>query len=726
MTSAATATPTVLLADATTGFTLALDDGVGVLTYDAPGAPINTLNSRIGPVLARFFTEIESNSAISALVIFSAKVDSWIAGADIEELGRITTAQQGADLSHAGQMLLDRLAALRKPTVAAIHGAALGGGLEVALACSHRIVTDHPKSILALPEVQLGLLPAAGGTQRLPRLVGLRNALDMILTGKNIRARKALQMGLVHEMVHPSILRDVALQRARQLGRGETPTLRPRTHSASAMLLEDNALGRMLIFRQARDGVLKKTKGKYPAPLAALETVQRGYADGFEAGLREEARRFGELTVSPECRQLVSIFFATAALKKDSGLADGVTPMPREIRKVGIVGAGFMGAGIASVAVQAGSMVRLKDASLERTAAGWRAVRDVVRERLTRRQVTRLQMDDLLSQIGVTTDYSGFASAQLVIEAVFEDLAVKQQVLREVESVAPSAIFASNTSTIPIRQIAAVAAHPERVVGMHFFSPVHKMPLLEVIVTPETSAETTATVVQYGRALGKTVIVVRDGPGFYVNRILGPYINEAGTLLDAGASIDAIDGALTAFGFPVGPITLLDEVGLDIAGKSGPIMAAAFGARMQPSPVLARVIESGRLGRKIRRGFYRYDHTGKRLGADEGVYALTMAGAARQPMAADAVQRRTVLRMLNEAVDCLDDGIIRSPRDGDIGAIFGIGFPPFLGGPFRYIDTLGVAAVVGQLDELDAQFPGRFTPAKRLRFMARHGTRFYP
>lgn len=718
-------TATVLLADAATGITLSLEDGVGVLDYDAPGTPVNTLNSRIGPVLERCFAEIEGNPAITAVVLFSGKGDSWIAGADIEELGNVRTAADGEALSRGGQLLLNQLAGLRTPTIAAIHGAALGGGLEVALACSHRIITDHPKSILAFPEVQLGLLPAAAGTQRLPRLVGLQAALEMILTGKNIRAKKALQMGLVHELVHPSILRDVAMRRARALGRGETPPLRMRSRGASHVLLEDNALGRMLVFRQAREGVLKKTKGKYPAPLAALECVQRGYREGFEAGLREESVRFGELTVSPECKQLVYLFFATTALKKDSGLPEGVAATPREIHKLGILGAGFMGAGIASVAVQAGSMVRLKDASLERLASGWRAVRDVVKERFARRQITRLQMDDLLSLVGVATDYNGFAGTQLVIEAVFEELAVKQQVLREVEVVAPQAIFASNTSTIPIREIATASTHPERVVGMHFFSPVHRMPLLEVIVTPETSAETITTVVHYGRQLGKTVIVVRDGPGFYVNRILSPYIGEAGTLLDEGASIDAIDGALTAFGFPVGPITLLDEVGLDIAAKSGPIMAAAFGARLQRSAALGRVIESGRVGRKAKRGFYRYDENGKRLGVDEEVYALTAAGATRRSIDPDELQRRTVLRMLNEAVHCLEEGIIRSARDGDIGAVFGIGFPPFLGGPFRYLDTLGAATVVQQLDALEARFPGRYTAAARLRAMVADGTRFH-
>lgn len=716
----------VLLADAATGVTLSLTEGVGVLTYDAPNAPVNTLSSRLAPVWERCFGEIESNAQITAVVIVSGKRDSWIAGADIDELGRVATAAQGEELSRGGQLLLDRLAMMKKPIVAAIHGAALGGGLEVALACHHRIATDHPKTILAQPEVQLGLIPGAGGTQRLPRLVGLQAALEMILTGKNIRAKKALQMGLVHELVHPSILYDVALRRAQQLGRGETPKLKERTHSTAEVLLEDNALGRRLVFRQAREGVLKKTKGKYPAPLAAIDAVQRGYSDGFEAGLREEAVHFGELAVSPECKQLVYLFFATTALKKDTGLPDGTTAVAQDVRRVGILGAGFMGAGIAAVAVQSGTLVRLKDASYERLAGGWRAIRDVVKERQKRRQITRLQMDDMLSQVGATTDYSGFAGAQLVIEAVFEDLRVKQQVLREVEAIAPHVIFASNTSTIPIRDIATASAHPERIVGMHFFSPVHKMPLLEVIVTPTTSAATTATVVQYGRQLGKTVIVVQDGPGFYVNRILAPYINEAGRLLDEGANIESIDGALTAFGFPVGPITLLDEVGLDIAGKSGPIMAAAFGERMQPSAALGQVIASGRLGRKSKRGFYRYDDEGKRRGVDDGVYALTAAGTARRAVAADVVQRRTVLPLLNEAVRCLEEGVIRNARDGDIGAVFGIGFPPFLGGPFRYIDTLGAGEVVRQLDALNAQFPGRYAAADLLRSMAAAGERFHP
>jgi len=713
-------------ADSDVGITMHVDDGVAVITYDQPHSPVNTLNSRMVPVFDRVLQQIERDPQITSALLISGKMDTFIAGADIDELAMITTAAQGEALSRGGQLMFTRLAALRKPVVAAVHGAALGGGLEIALACHHRIASDHPKTIFALPEVQLGLIPGAGGTQRLPLLVGLQVALDMILTGKNVRAKKALQIGLVDELVHPSILRAVALQRARQLGRGETATRPTRSTSTSQIVLEGNPIGRSVVFRKARATVMKKTRGKYPAPLAVIDAVRAGYTSDASAGFAQEARLFGELAVNTVTQQLVYLFFATTALKKDSGVLDTPDAIAKPIHKIGILGAGFMGAGIASVAVQHGSLVRIKDASLDRIAAGWRSVRDVLLRRKQRKQITRAQMDDMLAQLGGTTDYSGFASAQLVIEAVFEDLAVKHQVLRDIEAIAPRAIFASNTSTIPIREIGSAALNKDRVVGMHFFSPVDKMPLLEIIVTPDTSAETTATVVAYGKQLGKTVIVVRDGAGFYVNRILAPYINEAGRLLDDGASIEAVDAALTDFGFPVGPITLLDEVGLDIAGKSGPIMAAAFGERMRPSETLERVIESGRTGRKTKNGFYRYDADGKRLGADDSVYALTPAGAARRTFSVDEIVQRTVLPMLNEAVRCLDDGVLRSARDGDIGAVFGIGFPPFLGGPFRYIDTLSAASVVRQLDALDARFPGRFAAAERLRAMAATNARFHP
>lgn len=707
------------------GIRVEREGNIAVVVYDQVNSPVNVLSSKAGRAFASIFDIVERSPDIAGAVLLSGKRDTWIAGADIEELAALRTPLEGEELSRGGHAVMNKLAGMRTPVVAAIHGAALGGGLETALACRHRIVTDSPKSVLALPEVQLGLIPGAGGTQRLPHVVGLQVALDMILTGKNIRAKKALQMGLVHELVHPAILRRVAVERAGQLARGEPIPMRSRPHGATNILLEDNPLGRAVVFRQAREAVLKKTKGHFPAPLAAIDVVHKGYTDGIDAGLAEEARRFGDLAVSDVSRQLVYLFFATTALKRDTGLPPGVTATARKVQKLGILGAGFMGAGIASVAVQQGTLVRLKDSAPDRLAKGYGAVRDVVRERLRKRQLTRVQADDTLSLVGLTMHYGGFANADLVIEAVFEDLDVKHTVLREVEGAAPRAVFASNTSTIPIRDIARAATHPERVLGMHFFSPVHKMPLLEVIVTPETSAESTITAVEYGRKLGKTVIVVHDGPGFYVNRILAPYLNESGRLVDDGASIDSVDDAMTHFGFPVGPFTLLDEVGLDIAGKSGAILTSAFGERMAPSVTLRRVIENGRLGRKARKGFYTYDGDGKRTGVDGSVYPLSPAGAARKEFDRAMMQNRAVLPLLNEAVRCLEEGIIASPRDGDIGAVFGIGFPPFRGGPFRYMDTLGIADVVRMLDDLNRQFPGRYEPAALLRSLAAQGARFH-
>ena len=488
------------------GLTIELESNVAVLVFDQANSPVNVLNSAIAGAFSKLFDMIERNPAYGGAILLSGKKDSWIAGADIEEMRLFRTPLQGEQLSRAGHAVMDKVEAMKKPVVAAIHGAALGGGLETALACRHRIVTDHPKSVLALPEVQLGLLPGGGGTQRLPRTVGLQVALDLLLTGKNVRAKKALQLGLVHEMVHPAILRAVAIDRAQKLARGEKLPIKKRKHGATNILLEDNPIGRAIVFRQAREMVLKKTKGHYPAPLAIIDVVHKGYSDGLAAGYAEESRRFGDLAVSNVCRQLIYLFFATTALKRDTGLPAGQFATARTVNKLGVLGAGFMGAGIASVAVQQGTLVRMKDASSERVAKGYAAVREVVRERLRKRQITRTQSDDMLSLAGTTIDYSGFANTDLVIEAVFEDLGVKHAVLREVEAAAPRAIFATNTSTIPISDIASVATHPDRVIGMHFFSPVHKMPLLEVIVTPTTSAETTVTAVEYGRKLGKTVM----------------------------------------------------------------------------------------------------------------------------------------------------------------------------------------------------------------------------
>jgi 3-hydroxyacyl-CoA dehydrogenase/enoyl-CoA hydratase/3-hydroxybutyryl-CoA epimerase len=547
----------------------------------------------------------------------------------------------------------------------------------------------------------------------------------MILTSRNVRAKKAYQMGLVHELVHPAILLDIAIDRARKLAEGTLhPDASPKGRGAAGVLLEDNPLGRALVFRKARDGVMSKTHGHYPAPLAALTAVQAGYDKGAEAGYREEAFAFGELAVSEVSRELVYLYFATTALKKDPGV-DEPTPEPHEVNSLGIVGAGFMGAGIASVAVQQGTPVRLKDTDPSRVGHGLAAVSEVLRERLKKKQITRQQYDDQLLLAGGTAEYTGFGNIPLVIEAVFEDIKLKHRIVREVEPLLHSdAVFASNTSTIPIARIAEAAKRPNRVLGMHFFSPVHKMPLLEVIVTPATDADATVTAVAYGKKLGKTVIVVNDAPGFYTTRTLSAYMNEAGRLLDEGAKIETIDKALVDFGFPVGPITLLDEVGIDVGGKVGQTLFEAFGARMAPSESMRHVVESGRTGRKGKSGFYVYDAEGTRGPVDGTVYQLLSHGGVRRDIDPEEIVQRCVLAMVNEAVRCLEEGVLRSPRDGDVGAVFGIGFPPFHGGPFRYVDAQGAEAVVEQLEQLNGRFPGRFVPSDLLVSYARARRRF--
>ncbi len=707
--------------------TTEIDDGIAILTFDMPNEPVNKFNRRVKDELIALFDRLAADQSIIGAVLLSGKKDIWVAGADIEEFLELTTPAEAERLSRDGQQMLDKLETLRVPVVAAIHGACLGGGLEAALACAYRIATDHPKTVLALPEVKLGLIPGAGGTQRLPRLIGLRAALDMILTGKNVRAKQAKRSGLVDEVVHPAILRQIAVRRARELGSGTLKrTVHGGNNGALGLLLDANPLGRRLVFKKATDETLKETRGHYPAPMAALRAVEAGFDLGIHGGFAEEATLFGEMAMSDVAKELIFLFFATTELKKDPGVPEPA-PEPLPIHRLGIIGAGFMGAGIASVAAPEGTSVRLKDADNGRVAKGLAAARTVLEEKLRKRHITRQVFDDQVALITGTTDYSGFASVDLVIEAVFEDIAVKHGVLREVEQiVGEHAIFASNTSTIPITRIAQVAARPDRVVGMHFFSPVHKMPLLEVIVTERTSPEVTATVVAYGKQIGKTTVVVRDGPGFYANRILSPYINEAGKLLDEGATIDGIDAALMDFGFRVGPITLVDEVGIDIAGKAGNIIADAFGSRMAPSQSLQRVVSEGRYGRKGKKGFYLYDEKGKKGGVDPTVYDLLPTGRTRSNIPPDEIRQRTVLAMVNEAARCLEEGILRSARDGDIAAVFGIGFPPFRGGPFRYMDTVGIADIVAQLEDLNGRFPPRFAPADLLVEMARSNLRFYP
>jgi len=452
--------------------------------------------------------------------------------------------------------------------------------------------------------------------------------------------------------------------------------------------------------------------------------VRIGILEGLEAGYAAEADRFGQLAVSSQAKALMSIFLASRELKKETGVSDA-SVRAHSVAKIGMLGGGLMGGGIAVVSArEAGVPVRIKEIDDAGILRGLRYVRKVLDGDVKRRRLMPNAADRLMSFVTASTDFTGWRSVDLVVEAVFEDLEIKRKVLKEVEeATSPETIFASNTSSIPITQIAEASAHPETVIGMHYFSPVEKMPLVEIITTEQTAPWVTATCVSLGKAQGKTVIVVNDGTGFYTSRIISPYMNEAAWLLTEGASIEALDGALMDFGFPVGPLTLLDEVGIDVAGKVAHILDAQFGERMRAPPAIQALHKDERRGRKNGRGFYHYE-AGKKCGVDATVYQLLGESAGRRSFKKEEIQKRLALMMCNEAARCLEEGILHSARDGDVGAIFGLGFPPFLGGPFTYMDTLGASSVVSELEAYAKKHGPRFEPAQILRERARAGAKF--
>uniref|UniRef100_UPI0031DB7CF1 fatty acid oxidation complex subunit alpha FadJ n=1 Tax=Klebsiella sp. TaxID=576 RepID=UPI0031DB7CF1 len=707
--------------DMTSAFTLDIrPDNVAVITIDAPGEKMNTLKAEFGQQVRAIVRQIRDNKSLRGAVLISAKPDNFIAGADINMIARCATAQEAQALARQGQQIMAEIHGLAIPVIAAIHGACLGGGLELALACHGRVCSDDEKTRLGLPEVQLGLLPGSGGTQRLPRLIGVSGALEMILTGKQLRPRQALKAGLVDEVVAQSILLQTAVELA----------LKGRPASRSMPIRERvlaGPLGRSLLFRLVAKKTRQKTQGNYPAAGRILQVIENGLAHGCSSGYAEEARAFGELAMTPQSQALRSIFFASTDLKKDRGADAQAGPLTR----IGVLGGGLMGGGIAYVtACKGGLAVRIKDIQPRGINHALKYSWDLLDKQVRRRYLRASERDRQLALISGTTDYQGFAHRDVVIEAVFEDLALKQRMVAEIEAhCGPQTIFASNTSSLPIGDIAAQASRPGQVIGLHFFSPVEKMPLVEVIPHQHTDPQTIATVVKLAKMQGKTPIVVADKAGFYVNRILAPYINEAMRLLMEGEPIEHIDKSLVKFGFPVGPVQLLDEVGIDTGTKILPVLEAAWGERFSPpANIIDAILNDDRKGRKNSRGFYLYETKGRtsKKRPDAAVYSLLGISAPQARLSAQQIAERCVMMMLNEAARCFDEQVIRGARDGDIGAVFGIGFPPFLGGPFRYMDKLGAGEVVAILQRLAAQYGSRFTPCENLLRMAGQGATFWP
>ncbi len=694
---------------------------VAVVTFDHPDKPVNTLSPALLEEFEASVAPLLDDPAVEALVIASAKRDTFIAGADLEVLDAMARPEEPAALSRDGNALLSRIASSPKPVVAAVHGAALGGGMEVALACHYILASDDPATVFAQAEVMLGLIPAGGGTQRLVRKIGLSAALPLLLTGKRIRARKAHRLGLVDALTTPGGIAGTAVRAALGLLDG---TITPRRRKPSLL---DRAvrLGpvRSMVLSAARKQVARQTRGLYPAPFAILECVETGLKHGMERGLECESRHFGELVMSPQSRALRWLFFATNEAKKQ---AHPVPPRP--INRLAVLGAGFMGSGIASVSLGLCPVV-VRDISDEALVAAAKAVERGLVKQTRSGAIRRIEADRRRSRLHLTLDMEEIAGADLVIEAVFEDLELKRKVLAQAEEVLdPEAVFATNTSALPITRITENARHPERVLGMHYFSPVPKMPLLEIVVAEKTSPEAVATARAFCVAQGKTPIAVKDGPGFYTTRILAPYLNEAMLLLEEGAAIEELDRAMKDFGYPVGPMALLDEVGIDVGAHVALDLGQVYAHRgLGASRILPLLYEKGYKGRKNGKGFYVYPPKGARgrKRPNEEIYRI-LGTVPRKKLPAETIQDRLALVMVNEAAHCLGEGVIASPRDGDLGAVLGLGFPPFRGGPFHHVDATGVSSLVDRLKGLAEHHGPRFEPAPALLELVDRGGRFFP
>ncbi len=710
-------------------FRLAVEpDGLGILFFDTPGEKVNKYSASVLKEFDALLDDLAKRAEIKALLFVSSKPDIFIAGADVNE---IATAGGSlvAEGVRFGQKVFGKLANLPYPTVAAVDGACLGGGCETTLAMDWRLASDSKKTQIGLPEIRLGILPAWGGCTRLPRVIGLAGALDIILAGKTVDGTRARRMGLVDEVVPQPIL----LSEAKKFARSKFGTpkrsnaardggpVRARPATVSETLLE--GIARSVVFSKAKASVLTETKGHYPAPLAALEAVRKGFGAPLAEGLEAEVAGVTTLVGTPTMRHLVNLFFRMEEVKKETGTAAGVAP--RKVRRIGVLGAGIMGGGIAQLAADKGYPARMKDIKAEPLAGGYAQAAKIWKEKLKKRRLTKGEFAAKMSLLSGTLDYAGFESCDVTIEAVLEKMDVKRAVLAEWEAVVPpAAIFASNTSTLPITRIAAEARHPERVVGMHFFNPVHKMPLIEVIYGEKTDPVVTATVFDLAKRMGKTPVVVKDAPGFLVNRILAPYLGEAVRLLLEGADFAAVDKAMRDFGMPVGPFELLDDVGIDVATKAAETLSGAWPERMPVDPAFGKMVAARRLGRKTGKGFYAYEKE-KRTGPDPALAPELGIPRTSGTISTEEIRRGLLYPMVNEAAFCLAEGIVESPAKLDLAMIFGTGFPPFRGGLCAWADSVGARAVVDGLSRLAAEKGPRFTPAPLLSDMARTGRAFF-
>lgn len=676
--------------------------------------------------------EVEGDKSLRALVITGRDVRTFAAGADIDALDAVKDAAVVRRFVELGQRLWDRVAGLSRErsgfrTVCAAGGAVPGGACELALACDRILLADGKETRIGLPETQLGILPAWGGATRLPRRIGVPAALDAILTGRLFAARDAYRRGIVDRVVAPEdldrIAAGVALKRIACPRRGRTGTGR--------WLVDRNPLAVTIIASQARKQVMARTHGHYPAPLGALQIVAWSPLRSQAASFRAEAQAASEFATGPVAKNLIAIFRLTEEAKKLRKSPDGA-PV-RTFERAGVIGAGVMGRGIASLLAERGLATRLTDMSPAAADVALLEHRTAIQDRRKKRRLENHEANAAIDRLDVTRTPVGFARVQIVIEAVAERLDVKRAVFADMAAQAgPEVILATNTSSLSVAAIADGLPHPERVVGFHFFNPVAKMPLVEIVRGPKTSARTVAEVASLALRLGKTPVVTADVAGFLVNRLLGPYLDESLRLVAAGIDPARVDAALEHFGMPMGPLRLLDEVGFDVARHAAASLHAAYGERMTPSEVLDAVGKDGRLGKKSGRGFY--VHTGQRPQLDSELTRLVPLAPQRARTMTDAeVAERPLLAMLAEAARALEEHVVAGPRELDLATVFGMGFPPFRGGLLRWADTVGIRLIVAKLEQIAKEpdvasrpgGPARFAPCELLRELARTSGRFH-
>lgn len=687
-------------------------DGVAIILIDLPDKGQNILTEEIMMELDTLLNLIETEvipGGAQGLVIGSGKKGSFIAGADVKEIDNIKDPEEGRRKAEAGQKVLARIENLPIPTVAAINGYALGGGCELALACDYRIAANSDKVKIGLPETQLGIIPGFGGTQRLPRLVGIQQALTMILTGKPVDVRKAKKIGLVDRIAAPALLIDKAIELAKR------PPARRRVSLKGISRLLEAPGARKMIFRGARKNVFEKSGENYPALYAAIDVVEKTVGFGSinspapASGYRLEAEQFGRMVVTDVSRNLRYLFFLTESRKKYRPSE----AEPRRIRRAGVLGAGTMGGGIAWAFSSNKVPVRVKDINADALLGAIRAADKIYQGGVKRRKVTKTEAEHGLARISTTLDYSGFSSSDIVVEAVVERMDVKKEVLKQVESeVPPEAVIATNTSGLSIDEMASALEYPERFAGLHFFNPVNRMPLVEIIAGDRTDDQTLSTLFEAARLLGKKPILVQDSPGFLVNRILIPYLVEAARMLEEGVDPHRIDGVAEKFGMPMGPLALADQVGLDIGLHVARHLNESFGDRMAVPKILERLVERKEFGKKTGVGIYVYDERGDETEVNP---ALEDVLERKTELPEGRIEDRLFLIMLLEAGRCLEERVVASPDSIDMGMIFGTGFPPFRGGLMRWGSNLGWHRIEKRLGILRVNHGERFEETSFLR-----------